>query len=306
MNDLIFTSIIFPGSRVEIDSLLLAESIRSFGGTLANNPIWFNMPDCGKPLSGYAERRLKELNVSVIPFSIEAKSTDIFFMEQLAGLELIEKLGEEETELLAWMDANTLLLNEPGELILPPGKSFGYRPVHHLLLGSRYDQPLDPFWTHIYEGCQVPAERAFPMRPVVEDLQMRPYFNAGLIVTRPQRKLLRAWQDTFMRLYNLPEFQMFYQQDRRYSIFMHQAVLAGTVLNHLELQEILELPPTYNYPIHLYDKDKTQHRPSGMERLTTARHEGFYADPAWKDKIPAGDELKEWLEKKLRDIAAEI
>ncbi len=300
--ELIFCSIIDPEQNQQVDSLLLAESIRSFGGALANHPIWFCMPDTGKPLSNHANRRLKELDVRIIPFSFDNTLNDIFFVKQLTGLEIMENFSENETESLVWMDANTLLLNEPVELVLPQGKTFGYRPVHHLLLGSRFDEPMDTFWTQIYQDCQVPVERVFPMQPVVEDLHMRPYFNAGFLVIRPERQLIHCWKEVFTRLYRSPIYSTFYQRDRRYSIFMHQAVLAGVTLNLLDLWELLELPPTYNYPIHLYEYDRSSKRPSSLDELTTIRHEGFYNDPNWREKMNANDELKEWLEKKLVEI----
>ena len=56
---LIFCSVIFSGPQAEIDNLLQAESIYSFGGTLANNPIWFFMPDYSKPMTNAAQPGLR-------------------------------------------------------------------------------------------------------------------------------------------------------------------------------------------------------------------------------------------------------
>ena len=293
---LVFCSVIFPGLQAELDSLLLAESIRAFGGGLAGQPIWFFMPDTGKPLTDAGSLRLQALNVRVLPFKVTREQLQFFFMGQLTGLAQIEKVADGEVELLAWLDANTILLHEPKELLLPPWTMLGYRPVHHLLLGSRYDQPLDPFWGAIYQACGVPPERVFAMKPVVEDLLMRPYFNAGILVTRPESGLLRQWYATFLELYQAPAFQAFYQQNPRYTIFMHQAVLAGVVLSQLERGELLELPDTYNYPVHLFAGDTTSKRPAGMEALVTFRHEGFYEKEDWVETFPASEGLVRWLE----------
>ena len=206
-----------------------------------------------------------------------------------------------QAELLVWMDSNTLLLQEPKGLILPPEISLGYRPVHHLLLGSRYDQEPDPFWTQIYESCHVPLERIFPMKPVVEDLQMRPYINAGFLVVRPEKRLLRRWYNAFLSLYQEPVFQIFQRQDERYIIFMHQAVLAGIMLTQLEREEMCELPWTYNYPGHLYEQDNTGRRPSRLDDLVTIRHEGFEGD--WWHALPTSEELRAWLDGKLAEFS---
>jgi hypothetical protein len=300
--NLIFCSVIFPGPHTEVNSLLLSESIRAFGGALSQNPIWFFMPDYGKQLTETSKKQLRKLDVQVTLVEIEKEKLAFFFVGELVSLAEIEKMCIGNTHTLAWLDANTILLHEPKELLLSDGKSFGYRPVHHLLIGPRFDQALDPFWAQIYHYCQVPPERVFPMRPVVEDTQMRPYFNAGILLVRSERGLFRKWCDVFLNLYQHPVFRNFYEQDQRYGIFMHQAVLAGVVLSHLELEEMLELPETYNYPIHLYEQDTTG-RPALIDEMITFRHEDFYEDDDWQQKIPASNSLKQWLAEQLLSIS---
>ena len=299
---LVFCSVIFPGPQAEVSSLLLAESIRTHAGSMANEPIWFFTPDYGKPLTEPGQKVLRRLDVRVESFPIEKEKLQFFFMGQLAGLARAEEQACGKADILAWMDSNTILLHEPYEFLLPQGKTLAYRPVHHLLLGSHFDQPLDPFWSLVYQSCEVPAERVFSMRPVVEDLQMRPYFNAGFLVTRPEKNLLQQWYKTFLQLYQSPSIQSFYQMDDRYMIFLHQALLAGVVLSRCTPDELIELPDTYNYPVHLFEKDTTPFRPSGMDELVTFRHEGFDKEGSWKQGFPANETLKGWLEEKLSAI----
>jgi hypothetical protein len=301
-SNLIFCSVIFPGPQAEIDNILLAESIRAFGGSFSNAPVWFFLPDYGKPLTDPARKRLEGLCVRVVPFDVDGEKLRFFFMGQLAGLAQAEAQAAGETDILAWLDSNTLLVNEPKEFVLPEGKALGYRPVHHLLLGSRFDQPLDPFWAQVYQSCRVPQERVFPMQPVVEDIQMRPYFNAGILVTRPEHRLFRDWYETFLDLYKSPVFKDFYAQDQRYIIFLHQAVLSGVVLRSMQQVDLLELPDTYNYPVHLFAQDATSRRPVSMDVLTTFRHEGFYQDADWMQRMPASDRLIGWLAEKLSEL----
>jgi len=97
----------------------------------------------------------------------------------------------------------------------------------------------------------------------------------------------------------LASFQKFYQKDERYAVFVHQAVLSGVILSMLQTGEIQELPPTYNYPLHLHAQDVTDHRPSSLEELVIFRHEGFYADPEWINRMPAKEPLKQWIAKRL-------
>ena len=296
---LIFTSIVFPNRSSETQALLLAESIRAFAGSLAQAPIWFLTPDIEKQLSATFKEKLLALNICLIPFKIDHEILRFPLAGDVFAAALAELKAHNQTDLLAWLGSNTVVVQEPRDFLLPDDKVLGFRPVHHALIGSRYDESLDPFWTLIYRRCNVRKDRVFPMTTHVDGTRIRPYFNAGLMVTRPERRLLQAWRETFFRIYQEPSFQKFYQKDERYSVFVHQAVLSGVILSTLETSEIQELPPTYNYPLHLHAQDVTDHRPSSLEELVTFRHEGFYADPEWINKMPAKEPLKQWIAKRL-------
>jgi hypothetical protein len=204
-------------------------------------------------------------------------------------------MADGQTEILAWLDGNTILLQEPKAFLLPEQKSLGFRPVHHTLVGSRYDEPLDPFWTLVYRTCDVPPDRIFPMTAHVDGVRIRPYMNAGLLVIRPESKLLQRWRESFFRLYKTPGFEAFYRQDERYIIFAHQAILSGVLLSALREDEMQELPPTYNYPLHLYAQDITDRRPSRLEELVTCRHEGLGTVLAGLEGMPGGESLRRWI-----------
>jgi hypothetical protein len=116
---------------------------------------------------------------------------------------------------------------------------------------------------------------------------------------RPEAELLRAWHDAFFRVYRTPAFERFYQ-DRRYAIFVHQAILSGVLLSAVERQAMQELPTTYNYPLHLYAEDTTGDRPEALDELVTCRYE------AWTDlqalPLAAGEEYRAWLGARLAGL----
>jgi hypothetical protein len=296
---LVFASTVFPRRGPETNSLLLAESIRSFGGTLSRAPIWYFVPDYGERLSDDTRDRLLALGVALTPFEIEPEVARFPFTGDAEAAALAESRALGCADFLAWLNPNTLVLREPGGFLLPDGKVLGYRPVHHINVGSRYGEPLDPFWTLIYRLCGVPEERVFPMRTHVDGETLRPYFNAGCHATRPGRGLLRAWRDAFLRIYRDPALMELYRENGAYKVFVHQAVFTGVVLAACSRDEILELPRGYNYPLHLHGEDVSGHRPSSLEELVTVRHEGFYADPDWARKMPAGEPLKRWIAERL-------
>ncbi len=297
---LVFASTVYPRRRSEKNSLLLAESIRSFGSALSRAPIWFFVPDYGEPLSEDTRDRLLALGVTLTPFEIDPEVARFPFTGDAEAAANAESRALSRADFIAWLNPNTLVLREPSDFLLPKGKVLGYRPVHHTNVGSRYGEPIDPFWSLIYRLCEVPEERVFPMRTHVDGEVLHPYFNAGCHATRPEKGLLRAWRDAFLRIYREPALLELYRENGAYEVFVHQAVFTAVVLAACSPDEILELPREYNYPLHLHDEDITEHRPSSLEELVTIRHEGFYADPDWAGKMPAGEPLKRWIAERLQ------
>jgi len=85
----------------------------------------------------------------------------------------------------------------------------------------------------------------------------------------------------------------------RYKIFMHQAVLAGVVLNLFEQDELQELPESVNYPLHLHDEYPPEYRPKALNELITYRYENIKELLDSLKRIPVKEPLKSWLNDRL-------
>jgi hypothetical protein len=166
------------------------------------------------------------------------------------------------------------------------------------LLGVPWGEEPDAFWKLIYRGCQVPAGVDFAMVTHVGE-SIQPYFNAGAFVVRPERGLLAGWWDAFQSSYRAPAFQSFYEGDRRYAIFMHQAVFTGTILSALEQNEMQELSSAINYPLHLHEEIPPNLRAKRVDDLVTVRYEDLFDEPGWETKLPFSEELVGWIEAQL-------
>lgn len=296
---LVFASVIYPGKTSELNALLFVESIREFAGDLSQVPIWCYVPENDVQITSKVKDRLQVLDVHLLPFS-EFQKFPFLGHAQAASMAESRSIGQ--ADVLVWLTSNTVILQEPTEFFLQDGKSLGYRPVHHALIGSRYDEPLDSFWKNIYEHCNVQEESVFPMKTHVEETEVRPYFNAGSLITRPESGLFKTHYESFIELYQKPEFREFYKKDERYAIFFHQALLSGIILSKFENSDLVQLRPSYNYPLHLFAEDRTKESPSSIDKLVTFRHEGFHTDQHWESKIPAGERLKQWLKTKLESV----
>ena len=296
---LIFASTVYPSESSETNALLLADSIRTFAGSLSKSPILYFTPEHRKQLSTVARDRLVSLKIKVIPFKIDTETLQFPLAGDVLAAAAAESTVYNHTDLLAWLGTNTVVLQEPDAFLLQNEKNLGYRPVHHTLVGSRYDEAIDEFWTLVYHHCNVPQDRIFPMKTHIDETRIRPYFNAGLLITRPYKRLLQTWNDTFFDLHQKLPFRKFYEKNDLYKIFIHQALLSGVILSKFETNELAELPSTYNYPLHLHAKDVTDHRPSFLEEVVTFRHESLYHDKQWIKKMPAKQQLRQWLAERI-------
>jgi len=302
MRDLIFACLLGSGEG-EKDALRLARSIRTFGGEFSFNPIWMFSQRNEHELSEATRQEIFSSGIRLVTFEIDDEAGNFYFADYVTAAGLAEGLAQGETSVLVFMATDTLVLQPPSAFLLQIGKILGGCPVHLKLLGSGYTHPIDEIWALIYQHCQVDAQKTFPMQTIVDGQVVRAYFNAGLLVVRPERGLLRAWQAMFYSLYQLPEFKTFYQQNELYEIYMHQMVLAGSVLSLLKPEEIQLLPFEMNYPLHLHAQVVTAHKPKSLEQLITCRYEDFnefFGNPDRDLLIDIDPFMKSWLKEQAQ------
>ena len=124
--------------------------------------------------------------------------------------------------------------------------------------------------------------------------QIHPYFNAGIYIIRPENGLLTQWRDLFLKWYQQPQFKAYYKKDQLYAIFIHQAIFTGILLRNLKPEEMSELSPKINYPLHLHDDIPVDQRPAAIDELVTVRYEQIFDEPDWM-QLPFTKSLKNWL-----------
>ena len=262
---------------------------------MSNSTMVCMFPDTEKEFHPMWVSEMQDMAVRLVPVDLEPEQSRKWFVGHALAASKAEEILADEVERLAWFNPNTVIMQQPSELIISKEKILGYRPVHHALIGSRFNKPLDEYWSIVYEICNVPEDRVFAMKTHVEETLVRPYFNAGCLVVRPKVGILSQWSKTLVESYDHQKLVEQYAADPKYEIFIHQAILSGIILNRLKQEELVELSALYNYPVHLHQEDKTADRPSAMDDTVTFRHEGFYAHENWSNTFPASEEIKQWL-----------
>jgi len=275
----------------ERESLLLARSLRTFGGELANYPLWMMVPQTLAHLGETTLQALSGLDVQLHRFEVPEEALKFPFGGKVYAAAAAESLASNEADILVWMDSDTVFAGEPAGLVLKENVDLGYRPVMLRNVSSLYDEPLNVFWSFIFERCDTPANNLFPMLTTVDGVRVRPHFNAGILSVRPQAGLLQTWRNNFECLYFQPELAPFYQENILYRIFVHQAILAGTLLAKLKKDEMQDLGARFNYPVFLEGASEL------ARDVVTLRYDEFkfFQQPGWENKVPLKEPVKKWL-----------
>lgn len=278
-----------------LQALLLARSLRAFGGTLSDQPFWLYLPHTLDNLAPDLAAQLDAAGVAIKHFVLDEGLAAFPFATKTVAAALCEERAQTAASFLAWLDCDALILQEPRPLLLPAGAMLGYRPVDHTLIGSPADQPLDGFWSLVYQQCGVSAGDTPVMHATVDEQRIRPYFNAGLLAVRPTEGLLRAWSSQFLDSYADPAFQPFYDQHAQYRIFLHQAILAGVILARLHPAQWCELPWHVNYPLHMHGDYPAARRARRLNDLVSCRYDTLTPARSWSADIAIDDPLRSWL-----------
>jgi len=302
MHKLIFAC--FAADRDDASkALLLAESIRTFAGNASEVPFLLMTYGRNAQLTHQQHSLINQLGIDLNTFEIDAQPATFPFAGKVVASAAAETISEGKCDQLVWLDNAALVVNPVDQLLIEPRIRLGYRPVDHLLVGSPYDKPLDPFWEFVYNTCGVGESDIYPMITSTDQVKMRPYINAGMLVVRPGDKLLRRWRDNFLETYQHSKLLDFYAQNHLYKIFIHQAILAACIMTSYYQSDTVELPYVVNYPLHMHSQYPAQLRPPSLNMLVSFRYEGFFAEPNWQELIQVEQPLKGWLEHREEMLA---
>jgi hypothetical protein len=223
--------------RLETEALLLLDSLRRFGGGLAEAPVYAFAPRPGflptpETVAGLRERGATYVDEPLIPERFEEIPT---FNKVSVSAWAERELGH---EILVFTDTDSVFVGEPSALAEGDWVA-AMRPVDRRIAGSRGKGKNEPFWRKMY------AELGVRERPFVETgvggVTIRAYWNTGLVAARRDAGLFAAWELALGRLFDAGIVQ------KRWPQFMDQLSWAGVTADVHDSVRIL--PPPYNYPL---------------------------------------------------------
>ncbi len=293
---IIFAS--FAESPQQIEHVrLLATSIRTFAGAYKDAPVRLYAPAGLIAEGSETLKSLAALDVEVRHSTAPAAALWFFYAAKVYAAAQAEADAVGEATILAWLDDDTVVLQEPDEFLLPAGKNLGYRPVMHKNVGLFYNEPMDAFWGRAFALLDVKESSIFPVVTPADGDTLRTYINAGCLAVRPERGLLSRWAACFSVLHPDPELTEMCRQDQAKRIFIHQVALAGAILTHLARDEMVEFSDRINYPIFFESKFGAKRDFHDLTGVVTFRHEAYFKDPApdWEEQLTGPADRIAWI-----------
>jgi hypothetical protein len=287
--DLAFVICVEHG-RLEGEGILLAESIREWGGRAAEAPIYSYAPRPDKrPENGTVER-LKELGVTYVDEPLAGLHEEHPTFNKVFVCAHAEREFAHET--LVFADTDSVFLNEPAELIDGDWVA-AMRPVDRRMAGSRGKGKNEPFWQRMYETLGVRSEPF--VETAVGKMRIRAYWNSGLIAARREAGLFGAWEAGLNRLYETEVVH------GRMPQFMDQLSWAAVAADSHDRVRVLSDP--YNYPLRQRGGLPDAARDLDLAAIVHLHYRLFFhlADPLGAVTPPFAEDTPQyrWLSERL-------
>jgi hypothetical protein len=296
------------GGVLEEQTLLLFESIRRYGGRFSGCAAYALSPRPGHAISAGARKRLDELGVHYSDKVLYTECQEYGSANRVAAAAYVEEAHPHEFFVV--LDSDTLFLREPSEILLPDGVDAAVRPVD--LKGMCSDGPEDPFdsyWRELCRACGVDYERLPWVESFVDRRRVKASYNGGLLIARGGAGVMRRCAEYFFASVRLgltprPEGQGFragagwVEPGGAKMWGSSQAALSLAVWSGAG--GVRELPPTYNYPLHLHGRVDPETRRETMPRLVHVHYhwlleEGRSVNPLFYEAGALTPEQGAWL-----------
>jgi hypothetical protein len=288
--------IILIGSPEEVaPARLLIDSIRAYGGSMSHYPIVVFAAD---PENASCDK-LQSEDVQVIPLELPEGTPPYYLRAKVYACARAEAMAGPSVQSLIWLNPDCLIIKPPVLLQLDESCDVAIRPVHIKNVGLGSDEPLDDYWSKVYNTVGLdPA--SFTVESFVDGQTLQPYFNTHLFAINPAKGLCRRWWEIFRELMLDADFQSGACSDTLHRIFLHQAVLSALLVKEVGEKRICILPPDYSYPYNLQDQIPISRRATTLNDMTCAVYEQRTLNPTEVKDINIEEPLRSWLTSELK------
>lgn len=197
MSDAVTFVCAIEAGRLEAETLLMVQSLRTFGGGLATAPVIAVTGRRGPALARATVERLSALNVRIVHAPYPDNRYPWFgYANKIMAIVTANAIATTPT--VAWLDSDVLIAAEPTGLVMREREDIALR-VEPLYQAVTYDDTTNaPYWRAL---CAVVGadHAAMPWLEHKGVAQMA-YFNSGVFAWRRESGFATAYRDAFWRL----------------------------------------------------------------------------------------------------------
>ncbi len=276
---------------METQGVLLAESIRRWGGRFADAPILAIRPRFGPPLQRSTRAEFERLNVT---YRRVKPTHDCWWYGTInKPTALAAAEGMVDTDLIIWLDTDTLMVADPEALDLAPGVDFAARPAESILGTTGEGSPNDAYWRTVCEKLglsydDLPWITSFP-----EGDRIRMYWQGGVYAYRRETALAQ----THMAIY-LERLKMRIAS-KRCGVYFYDQTSMTLAVHKLGLRwESLDM--SYNFGLNKRNNEDWN-RPELHAAKVIHYHDSLWPDvfPKFMGALKAHrPDVHAWLEEK--------
>ncbi|XMB67631.1 hypothetical protein RI065_03645 [Mycoplasmatota bacterium zrk1] len=216
------------------------------------------------------ESNLSNEKVEIIVFDFDESLSKFPFADKVFAAAHAESIA---SDYLLWMDVDSIFLRDITEIEVGDF-DINIRPVDKKNIGIEYSLELNDLWKDLYNYFGL-EDNFDSLVTGIDNLTIRPYYNAGFMILKTEKSILRKWKDAFSELCLSKPVEKYYDESYLYKIFIHQAVLACVIMKYVDKKKINILPDNINFPVHLYD-EHSQKMELDLDSIICCRYDTYF------------------------------
>lgn len=272
---------------LEQEVLLLAESLRRFGGRRADMPLVAVRPRKGPRIARATRRRLSELDVTLVDDETLSVAYSWWAMaNKPAALGYVEENAR--TPNVSWIDGDMMVLAEPGSFAPPKGYDFIARAGEAYDVASNGDDEKAEFWRRLCDRFDLDFNDFAQMTSYPDEKPIRAYWQGGLLTYRRKLRFSRKFREIYEGILDgdiASKFAGTYHTDQ---VSIALAVRAQGL-------KVAQYDPRMNFNVSPLDKTNSAKLPITEVRIMQYHGSLWPADYAWTRAFLAplpGDRIK--------------
>ena len=183
---------------LEAQTVRMVESLRRWGGKLANAPIIAVTPRFGPPLAHRTLKAFEKLHVKYICSYPKSRYSWFKFLNKPYALVTAEEHITSDS--ICWLDSDLLILGEPDKLILNDGEDFLGCASDKEMGTSGPGDAFEPLWRKNCETLGINIEDLPWLLTEQEGKYIRLYWNGGIFVYRRSTSFAHHYLQTCIQL----------------------------------------------------------------------------------------------------------